>query len=75
METLGSRIKKARLATRPKLTQKKLAEHFGISREAVTLWESDESSPSLDKIPDLARVLIVTRKCDRRAALAVTVSA
>ncbi|WP_081784773.1 helix-turn-helix domain-containing protein [Nitratireductor aquibiodomus] len=52
METIGSRIKQAR-ASRG-LTQKQVADHFGIQRVSVTQWESDTTTPDVERIPALA---------------------
>jgi len=37
---LGQRIKRARLAFQPKMTQQQLADAVGVSRAAVTQWET-----------------------------------
>lgn len=58
METLGSRIKKARIDAG--LSQQKLADAFGISREAVSKWESDDNAPTLDKIGRIATLTKVS---------------
>ena len=43
-----------------KITQEKLAEVCGVSRQAVTKWESGSSLPDLYKLSDIAEVLDVT---------------
>lgn len=43
MATLGTRIKEARLALRPKASQQALADYVGVSREAVSQWESGDT--------------------------------
>lgn len=58
--TLGARIKAARERLRPRLTQRELAEHFGISDKAVSGWERDEGAPDLNKMPVLRGILKVT---------------
>lgn len=58
METIGSRIKHARTARR--LTQKQVADHFGIQRVSVTQWESDTTTPDVERIPALASFLNVS---------------
>lgn len=55
MDTLGSRIKIARKAA--KLTQKQVADHFGIDRVNISQWESDTTKPDGYRIPDLATLL------------------
>lgn len=55
MDTLGSRIRAARLAA--KLTQQQVADHFGIKRVNVTQWEGDTTRPDGYRLPDLARLL------------------
>ena len=53
--TLGERIKEQR--KNAGLSQEKLAERMGISRQAVTKWESGQSAPSSDNLFKLAEVL------------------
>jgi transcriptional regulator with XRE-family HTH domain len=48
MKTLGTRIKEAREGAG--LSQSALGNAFGITREAVSLWESDKNAPTLDKL-------------------------
>ena len=43
-----------------KITQEKMAEICGVSRQAVTKWESGSSLPDLYKLSDIAEVLEVT---------------
>lgn len=60
METIGSRIRQARTAKRPKLTQTDIANGLKINRVSVTQWESDLTKPSIDRLPDLAALLGVS---------------
>ena len=53
--TLGERIKEQRKSAG--FSQEKLAERMGISRQAVTKWESGQSAPSSDNLFKLAEVL------------------
>lgn len=46
--TLGERLKKQRKAKG--LSQEKVAEMIGVSRQAVTKWEADQSTPSSDNL-------------------------
>lgn len=55
---LGERIREARL--RAHLSQEKVAELIGVSRQAVTKWESGQSAPSTDNLFKLAEVLGTT---------------
>lgn len=57
--TLGKRIKAARERLTPRVTQAKVAAEFGVTVQAVSGWERDDSIPDLNKIPKLARVLQV----------------
>ena len=57
MEHIGERIKRARDLTR--LSQTDVANMFGITREAVSLWESGDSRPDQEKILKLAEILEV----------------
>lgn len=51
--TLGERLKEARETAG--LTQSQIARLFGISRNAVSLWESGENAPTGDKIGEIAK--------------------
>jgi phage repressor protein C with HTH and peptisase S24 domain len=62
MSTLGERIKIARTALTPKVTQKQIAEHFGIERVNVTQWEGDTTRPDGYRIPELAKLLQVSEE-------------
>jgi len=57
--TLGKRIKTARERLKPRLTQAEVGKHFGVSPQAVSGWERDDTIPDLDKIAPLARLLRV----------------
>ena len=56
--TLGTRIKECR--QKAKLSQEKVAELVGVSRQAVTKWEADQSSPNTDNLFKLAEVFGTT---------------
>lgn len=58
METIGTRIKQARTARN--MTQREVAEHFGIQRVSVTQWENDTTTPDIERIPVLAALLGVS---------------
>ena len=58
--SLGKRIRAARNRLRPEMTQAQLGEAFGITDKAVSAWERDTTSPELDKIAKLAKILKVT---------------
>ncbi len=51
---LGERIKECR--QQANLSQEKVAEFVGVSRQAVTKWESNQSAPSTDNLFKLAEV-------------------
>lgn len=57
--TLGKRIKTARERLKPHLTQAAVGKHFGVSAQAVSGWERDDTVPDLNKIAPLARLLRV----------------
>lgn len=69
--TLGTRIKDFR--TKAKLSQEKVAELVGVSRQAVTKWESDQSTPTMDNLFRLAEIFsttvdsLVTDETDERS--------
>lgn len=56
--TLGNRIRECRL--KAKLSQEKVAELVGVSRQAVTKWEADQSTPNTDNLFKLAEILGTT---------------
>lgn len=56
--TLGEKIKEQRIAHR--LSQETLAEAMGVSRQAVTKWEADQSAPSSEKLIALARLFHIS---------------
>ena len=56
--TLGQRIKECR--QKAGLSQEKVAELVGVSRQAVTKWESDQSAPNTDNLFKLAEILGTT---------------
>ncbi|MFZ1326871.1 MAG: helix-turn-helix transcriptional regulator [Candidatus Contendobacter sp.] len=59
--TIGQRIKQARLAHQPKITQQQLAAEVGISRPAVTQWETGETkSLEGENLVRVAQALSVT---------------
>ena len=55
LTTLGERIRDARRAAG--LSQEKLAERVGVTRQAVTKWENGQSAPSTENLLRLAEVL------------------
>lgn len=56
--TMGKRIKEYR--TQSKLSQEKVAELVGVSRQAVTKWEADLSAPTTDNLFKLAEIFGTT---------------
>lgn len=58
--TMGKRI--AALRKRAGLTQEQLAERVGVSPQAVSKWENDQSCPDISLIPELAEIFGVS--CD-----------
>lgn len=55
---LGDRIKECRQTAR--LSQEKVAELIGVSRQAVTKWEANQSAPNTENLFKLAEVLGTT---------------
>lgn len=51
----GSRLKELRLAAG--LTQTKLAEQIGVSRDAIARWESNNREPNWTSVVALAKAL------------------
>ena len=56
--TIGKRI--ALLRKEKGLTQEELATHMGVSPQAVSKWENDQTCPDISALPKLARLLSVT---------------
>ena len=56
--TIGKRI--AALRKEKGLTQEELAEMTGVSGQAVSKWENDQTCPDISLLPQLARILGVT---------------
>jgi transcriptional regulator with XRE-family HTH domain len=56
--TLGQRI--AALRKQKGLTQDALAEHLGISAQAVSKWENDQTCPDISLLSPLAEILGVS---------------
>ena len=56
--TIGKRI--AHLRKEKGLTQEELAPHMGISPQAVSKWEHDQTCPDISDLPKLARLFGVT---------------
>ena len=57
-QTLGKRIAENR--KRLKLTQDALAEQLGITAQAVSKWENDQSCPDITILPKLAGIFGIT---------------
>ena len=56
--TIGKRI--TLLRKEKGLTQEELASHMGVSPQAVSKWENDQTCPDISALPKLARLLGVT---------------
>ena len=56
--TLGQRI--AALRRQKDMTQETLAEALGVTPQAVSKWENDNSCPDIMLLPELAKMLEVT---------------
>ena len=56
--TIGKRI--GLLRRQKGLTQEELASHMGVSPQAVSKWENDQTCPNISALPKLARLLGVT---------------
>ena len=57
-QSIGNRI--AQLRRSKGLTQEEVAEHLGVSAQAVSKWENDISYPDITLIPKLAELLSVS---------------
>ena len=58
MESIGNRITKYRKGKG--MTQEALAEKLGVSSQAVSKWETDNSCPDISMLPHLCAVLGIT---------------
>ena len=58
METIGNRI--AQYRKEKQMTQEDLAQHLGVSPQAVSKWENDQTCPDISLLPQLAKLLGVT---------------
>ena len=56
--TLGAKLKSCR--TKKKLSQEKVAELVGVSRQAVTKWENDQTVPNSNNLMTLASIYDVS---------------
>lgn len=56
--TIGKRI--ALLRKEKGLTQEELASHMGVSPQAVSKWENDQTCPDISALPKLAQLFGVT---------------
>ena len=63
--TLGEKIKEQRTAHG--LSQETLAETMGVSRQAGTTWETDQSAPSSAKLTSFAEVCQNRPRLNRRS--------
>lgn len=55
MDTIGKRI--GRLRRAKNLKQEELAEMLGVSGQAVSKWENDQTCPDISLLPQLSRIL------------------
>lgn len=58
--TLGEKIKDLRKQTN--ISQEELAEKLGVSRQAVTKWESDAGLPDIINLKSIATLLDKKKK-------------
>ena len=56
--SFGTNLKKSR--TENGYTQEQFAELLGVSRQAVSLWESDSGYPEVEKLLEIGRILKVS---------------
>ena len=56
--TIGKRI--GLLRKEKGLTQEELAHHMGVSPQAVSKWENDQTCPDISALPKLSKLLGVT---------------
>ena len=56
--TLGERLFMYR--NKVNMSQEKLAEEIGVTRQTISKWETDQSMPDFDKIEPLCEVFGIT---------------
>jgi len=56
--TLGEKI--VELRKKENLTQEKLAEKLGISRQTLSNWESDSTTPDIRQAKEISRIFKVS---------------
>ena len=56
--SMGSKLAQAR--RKNNLTQEQLAERLGVTRQAVSRWESDLSLPDVSALPRLAEIFEIS---------------
>ena len=59
MDTLGKRLMNAR--GNSGLTQAAVAEKLNVSSQAVSLWERDETTPDITKLPEIANQIFLIK--------------
>ena len=62
--SLGERIKEQRKSSG--LSQEKVAEFVGVSRQAVTKWETGQSAPSTENLFKLAEIFGIFTKWSKK---------
>lgn len=50
----------ANIRKKSRITQQKLSEKLGIDRSTIAKWESGDTMPRADKLPELAKILNCT---------------
>ena len=58
--TIGQKI--THLRTNMNISQEKLADMLGVSRQSVSKWEMDQALPQIDKILQIANIFSIS--CD-----------
>ncbi|MDD4334796.1 MAG: helix-turn-helix transcriptional regulator [Desulfotomaculaceae bacterium] len=58
--TFGERVKRLRESINPKIYQKELADAIGVSRQAITMWETGQRIPDTTTLERLADYFGVT---------------
>ena len=56
--TIGEKITHLRIANG--ISQEKLADMLGVSRQSISKWESDESLPQIDKIVEFCQLFKIS---------------
>lgn len=59
-KTLGVRLRSAREAVHPPMSQRAIAKHFKVTPGTVSLWEAGKTEPRVEHLAEMARIYNVS---------------